>query len=268
MCGLAGVILAPMERDKAQWDVLRDVFTRLLLANEVRGRHATGVAVVRTDGEHRLYKAPVCAREIIEHPKYWSVVCGVDGRTTALLGHTRWPTVGDLAPLNNQPIRAGHIIGTHNGTIRNHHDLTETHAIGRFGEVDSEVLFRLALKCWRRRGWRQRLGESLQDVEGTVAAFMVSKRQPDEVLLLRMGKPLALAWVEEMGALIYTSDIRHLRDELDGLHYRRLKMNDNTLMRVSVGGLPKVHRMSVNRNENLMSSGHKALEPMQTEVNP
>ena len=195
MCGLAGVILGPREREKIEWDTIRDVFTKLLLANEVRGRHATGVATVRLDGEHRLYKAPVRATEFIEHPKYWSIVDGICPETTVLMGHTRWPTVGDLRPLNCQPLRTIHLISTHNGTVSNHSQLAERYDIERLGQVDSEVLFRLAARCWRKRGWSKRMVKVMTELEGTVGAVMVSKKKPEEVLLIRRGRPLALAWV-------------------------------------------------------------------------
>ncbi len=72
----------------------------------------------------------------------------VDDRTTVLMGHTRWRTRGDEANnLNNHPIRAGDVIGTHNGTLYDADYLFRRLRLPRFAEVDSELIFRLADRC-------------------------------------------------------------------------------------------------------------------------
>ena len=69
----------------------------------------------------------------------------IDNRTTLLLGHTRRCTRGDeKINENNRSIRAGNILGTHNGTIYNANTLFRRFELHRFAEVDSELLFRLA----------------------------------------------------------------------------------------------------------------------------
>ena len=68
--------------------------------------------------------------------------------STALLGHTRWRTRGDPGNnANNHPIRAGDIVGTHNGTLYNADALFRRLRLPRFAEVDSEVIFRMAQRC-------------------------------------------------------------------------------------------------------------------------
>ncbi len=65
----------------------------------------------------------------------------VDNHTTILMGHTRWRTRGSEAnSRNNHPIRAGIIIGTHNGTIYNADYLFRRLGLPRYAEVDSELL--------------------------------------------------------------------------------------------------------------------------------
>ena len=59
-----------------------------------------------------------------------------------LLGHTSWRTRGDeRVNHNNHPIRAGEVIGTHNGTICNADYLFRRWKLRRFAEVNSGALF-------------------------------------------------------------------------------------------------------------------------------
>ena len=83
---------------------------------------------------------------------FHEVLGGVDNRTTLLLGHTRWRTRGDeQVNENNHPIRAGNILGIHNGTTYNANYLFRRFKLRRFAEVDSELLCRLAGRAARHR---------------------------------------------------------------------------------------------------------------------
>jgi len=108
--------------------------------------------------------------------------------------------------------------------------------------VDSEVLFRLVEAQHKRRGWLQRTADALGHVDGTFASVLASRKTPHQVLLLRRGKPLALGWLPEVEALVYTSDILHLSEALDGLDWRRVLLRDGQAARINVNHLPKLHR--------------------------
>ncbi|MBW2305157.1 MAG: hypothetical protein JRF57_15770 [Deltaproteobacteria bacterium] len=113
MCGLAGVIFGKKRRCAEEREYLAWLFTRLLVMSECRGPHATGIAWLNRDGEHRLFKRPARAGQFVTDKAYQEVLSGIDNRTTILLGHTRWHTRGDeRVNRNNHPIRAGDIIGT------------------------------------------------------------------------------------------------------------------------------------------------------------
>ena len=85
------------------------------------------------------------AHELVYEKPFQELLGQVDNETTILMGHTRWRTRGnEFNNRNNHPIRAGIVIGTHNGTIYNADYLFRRLGLPRYAEVDSELIFRLA----------------------------------------------------------------------------------------------------------------------------
>jgi len=118
MCGQVGIIFGRKRRRPDERDYLREVFIRMLLHSEERGPHASGLAWLKTDGSHRIFKRPMRAHELVYEKAFQELLGQVDNETTILMGHTRWRTRGnEFNNRNNHPIRAGIVIGTHNGTI-------------------------------------------------------------------------------------------------------------------------------------------------------
>jgi glucosamine 6-phosphate synthetase-like amidotransferase/phosphosugar isomerase protein len=212
MCGQVGVIFGRKRRRAAEHEHLAQLFTRLLLLSEERGPHATGAAWLNLDGEHRLFKRPVAATQFINDKAFIELIAGIDNRTTVLLGHTRWRTLGDeQVNQNNHPIRAGKVIGTHNGTIYNANYLFRRYKLPRFAEVDSELLFRLANSAVRN-GWLNidRFKKRLRRCRGQITAIMTCRTEPGTVFMLKGNKPLELRWNKRMRAILYASDSIYL----------------------------------------------------------
>ena len=208
MCGLAGVILGKKRRRAEEREHLAWLFTRLLVLSESRGPHATGVAWLNRDGEHRLFKRPVSAGQFVIDKAFHEVMSGIDNRTTVLLGHTRWRTRGDeRVNRNNHPIRAGDVIGTHNGTIYNADYLFRRFKLRRFAEVDSELLFRLAARAARSgRMDVEWFKERLRRCRGQMTAVLASRLDPETILVLKGNKPLELRTHRKHRAVLYASD--------------------------------------------------------------
>lgn len=231
MCGLAGVILGTKRRRHAELAEIAARFTQLLVLNERRGRHATGVALVDRDGGHELLKRPLPAHEFVTLDLYREVLGELSNRTTCILGHTRWPTRGTPAqPLNNQPIRRGRTLGTHNGTILNSTPLARAHGIRRLCQVDTEVLVGLADGAGDLEAFLGRLSAA----RGELAAVLVRLERPGEVVLLRGNKPLALRHHARWRALFYASEDRDLDAALAGeaVHPRPIPPMTGLLARV------------------------------------
>ena len=208
MCRQVGIILGRKRRRSGETDVLLDVFTEMLVRSEAGGPHATGVAVLRDDGRHAVAKRPVPARTFTGTSAFLDAVARFDDRATALIGHTRWRTVGsEQNNRNNHPIRAGRIIGTHNGTIYNADELFRRFGLARAAEVDSELLFRLADAAVRDRLLDAKAFLSLvSSCRGQISAAMADAGAPGRVVVLKGNKPLELRYSRRYRAVAYATD--------------------------------------------------------------
>lgn len=107
MCGQCGIILGKKRRTRKELEALGNMFTSLLQYNERRGRDATGIFVAAQSGIGKILKAPVSAICLTESIEYQNAIQEIGNRTVALIGHTRWKTVGtSLVNENNHPIQS------------------------------------------------------------------------------------------------------------------------------------------------------------------
>lgn len=219
MCGQVGLILGKKRRSRAELDSLGNVFTEMLLRCEKRGQHATGLALLKTDGSYHLFKRPEPAHLFIKEPMYQSVMADFDRTTTLLMGHTRLPTFGDPADnRNNHPIRAGIIIGTHNGSIYNADRLFRKLRLPRFSNVDSEIIFRMADRFSADGSIElPMLKESLSLCRGQMSAVLASRLDPDVVTVLKGNRPLHLAHSAKKRVILYASEREFIEQALPDL---------------------------------------------------
>ncbi len=129
MCGQAGFFA-----DKPPVDWHRRL-SLLLLANQTRGHHATGVYFWNEKDEERLEVAPLPAEEFIKTKAFENLR---HFGPTVCLAHTRFATQGDpLQNGNNHPLMFGQWVLTHNGHIGNDKVLRRRYALPDLPEVDS-----------------------------------------------------------------------------------------------------------------------------------
>lgn len=217
MCGQVGLILRSSRRTIAELTHLARLFTGLLELSEKRGRHATGVALVRSYGTSRLYKKAVPASEFVQEDSYRDILESLDDDTTILMGHTRYATVGNPDdPANAHPIRAGVVRGTANGTITNADRLFRQFKLPRRAEVDSEVIFRLADECVDSDGRLNLSGLAgrLALCRGSLAAVMVAKTDPRCVVMVKGKKPLEMMYSARYRVVFYASDLNYIRQAI------------------------------------------------------
>lgn len=218
MCGQIGIIFGRGRQSAKQLDYFRKVFAHLLLLSERRGPHATGVAWLKEDGEHNIIKQPGKAIDLVRGGAFVEFLQGVDSDVTWLAGHTRWQTRGDASNnRNNHPIRAGEVIGTHNGTITNAESLFAYFDLPRYAEVDSELIFRLADATLADGGIDiAAIKARLALCKGQICAVMASRLHPQEVVIIKGNKPLELRYYKQHQVVIYASDATHLDIALAG----------------------------------------------------
>ena len=216
MCGQAGLILGRRRRSASERADAVAAFVHLMLLSEVRGPHATGIARLQRQAPPVLRKAPLPAADWLDSDTCNELLAGVDAHTTALLGHTRWRTRGDPGNnANNHPIRAGDIVGTHNGTLYNADALFRRLRLPRFAEVDSEVIFRMAQRCTLEGKIDvPQLAVALSRCRGQMSAALVSRIDPERIVLIKGNKPLELWYHPRRKLAVYASDGRFLEDTL------------------------------------------------------
>jgi glucosamine 6-phosphate synthetase-like amidotransferase/phosphosugar isomerase protein len=171
------------------------------------------------------------AEVFVETEEYQDVMAelpvrlGRDNKVTIIMGHTRYRTIGtEKRSNNNHPIRAGRIIGTHNGTIYNTAHIAKMYGLNRFTDVDSEVLFRVANKFRNPIQFKSKL----KSFRGQMTAVMVNLNSPELIRIYKGNKPFAMMWLNELDSMIYTSNGEYFESvKTDGYtkHDYRFKPN-------------------------------------------
>jgi len=246
MCGQAGVIFGAKRRTQEEIDYLTWVFTRLLELSKERGPHATGIAWVNRDGEHRLFKRPLPASQFVRDKAFGQVLGDVDNRVTVLMGHTRFVTRGNAAVNeNNHPLRTGNCLVTHNGTILNADYLFHRFRFSRHAEVDSEIIGRIADACIADGCIDvNALRERLALCRGQMSAVIVAKSDPGNVVIIKGNKPLELIYHPKLDAVFYASSGKYLQAALaDVAVWERLTLKPMTICVLSCYGLARSRRI-------------------------
>ena len=111
------------------------------------------------------------------------------------IGHTRWATHGEPSEENAHPHQAGDIFVVHNGIIENYKELKKTLMEHEFkSETDSEVLAALINSFYKDGKYPlvNAVVQALKLVQGTYGIAVVSRKNPDEIVVARSGSPLVI----------------------------------------------------------------------------
>jgi len=184
------------------------------------------------------------------------------------MGHTRWATHGVPNDVNSHPhvSNSGDLVIIHNGIIENYAPLKKE-LINRgyvfHSDTDTEVLVNLIEEVQKKDNLK--LGKAVQmalnQVVGAYAICVFDKKKPDEIIVARLGSPLAIGvgideffiasdaspFIEYTSNAIYLEDeemaivrlgkplkIRKIKDDsLVNPHIQELKMN---LEQIEKGG--------------------------------
>ena len=216
MCGLAAVQFSPRERSPEEWYIIKKIFTDNLIANEERGREASGVAIINADGGHLMLKAPKSASEFVQTEAYKLLLTQLNSETICLFGHTRKPTKGDPSNYeNNHPINSDNIVGIHNGEILNDDELFHKNRLRRKGEVDSEIIFQLMNQIdpvvVNTENYIRAIREQILKFDGKFTYIFIDIRLPSRLMVIKKNQPLSLHWDDNFQALFFSSRYLFLR---------------------------------------------------------
>ena len=147
---------------------------------------------------------------------------------TVGMGHTRWATHGVPNDVNSHPhfSNSGKLVIIHNGIIENYEPLKQELIKRGYtfkSDTDTEVLVNLIEEVKKKENCK--LGKAVQialnQVIGAYAIAVIDVEKPDEIIVARLGSPLAIGIGEDEFFIAsdatpfieYTSNAVYLEDE-------------------------------------------------------
>lgn len=237
MCGITGYI-----GHREAYPIIIQGLQRL----EYRGYDSAGVVLY--DGQEiNLSKTKGKVSDLQAKVKY-----DISTQGTIGFGHTRWATHGVPNHVNSHPhlSQSGNLVIVHNGIIENY-DTLKKELISRGytfrSDTDTEVLINLIeeIKIQEKCKLGKAVQLALQQVIGAYAILVFDKEKPNELVIARLGSPIAIGVGKDNKEFFiasdatpfieYTKDAIYLEDgelaiiKLDR-DIRIHKINDDTLV--------------------------------------
>jgi glucosamine--fructose-6-phosphate aminotransferase (isomerizing) len=246
MCGIAGYL-----GFRKAYPIVINGLQRL----EYRGYDSAGVVLL--DGnEMSLYKTKGKVSDLKKIMKQKNV----EGNLA--LGHTRWATHGVPNDENSHPhlSNSGKLVIVHNGIIENYDTIKKELIIRGYtfkSDTDTEVLINLIEEVKIKNNCK--LGEAVQmalsNVVGAYAIAVFDISKPDEIIVAKLGSPIAIGVGENNSEFFvasdaspfieYTRNAIYLEDEelaiiKLGKDIRVRKIQDNAIVE------PDIHQLKLN----------------------
>lgn len=183
MCGIVGYI---GRRDA--YDIIIKGLKRL----EYRGYDSAGIALLDTDVQLVKTKGKVENLEQMCATK-------ISKKGNLGLGHTRWATHGIPNDTNSHPhvSNSGNLVLVHNGIIENYEAIKQTLVQRGYifhSDTDTEILVNLIEDVKIKENVK--LGKAVQialnQVIGAYAISVFDVQKPDEIVVAKLGSPLAI----------------------------------------------------------------------------
>ncbi|MDH4330569.1 MAG: glutamine--fructose-6-phosphate transaminase (isomerizing) [Candidatus Moranbacteria bacterium] len=181
MCGIVGYI----GKNEAE-PILLDGLRRL----EYRGYDSAGISVINGK-KIETVKAVGKIAELEEK------LSKKDVKGNIGIAHTRWATHGKPCEKNSHPHSdcKGDIFLVHNGIIENYQELKDD--LKKLGhkfksETDSEVVAHLIEDLMKKYDFKTAVAKTLKMLKGTYGFAIVSKSEPEKLIIARNGSPLLL----------------------------------------------------------------------------
>ncbi|SHG52656.1 glutamine--fructose-6-phosphate transaminase (isomerizing) [Flagellimonas flava] len=184
MCGIVGYI---GHRDA--YPIIIKGLQRL----EYRGYDSAGIVLFDGEDTH-LSKTKGKVEDLKRKSK-----ATIDTNGKLGLGHTRWATHGVPNDVNSHPhySNSGDLVIIHNGIIENYESIKKALIERGYtfeSDTDTEVLVNLIEEVKKKEGVK--LGQAVQialnQVVGAYAIAVFDKNKPDEIVVAKLGSPLAI----------------------------------------------------------------------------
>lgn len=210
MCGQIGIIFGSKRRTRAEQEYLCNLFMQMLKKNESCGPHTSGVAILKTNSSHCIFKHSSQTLEPIYENSIQKILNQVDNKTTILMGHTYSPPQDDIEhKWKTLPYLAGIILGTHDGSFHN-----ATHLFNHLGlpfnhDMETELIFRLADR-FSPDGFIDQVGlkKALAICHCNMSAVLSSILDPGTITILKGNKPLYIRVHRKYKVMVYASEIK------------------------------------------------------------
>ena len=189
MCGIVGMAGDLRLKDNK-------VFKHLLIFDQVRGDHSTGIFHRNTGNETKTLKelgAPNFLWEYDETKSFNSSGCLI-GIQNLLLGHNRHATMGAKSADNAHPFTFDHITGVHNGTLKFWENLHGAKDL----DIDSKAVYSHIAHSGAKDLWSKLDGAASLvwwDDEEKTLQFLRNKERP--MFIVRHKTRNAIMWASE-----------------------------------------------------------------------
>lgn len=246
MCGIAGYL-----GFRKAYPIVINGLQRL----EYRGYDSAGVVLI--DGnEMSLYKTKGKVSDLKKITKQKNV----EGNLA--LGHTRWATHGIPSNENSHPhvSNSGNLVIVHNGIIENYDTIKKeliTRGYTFKSDTDTEVLINLIEEVKIKNNCK--LGKAVQmaltNVVGAYAIAVLDITKPDEIIVARLGSPIAIGIGENNSEFFVASDaspfIEYTRNAiyLDDEELAIIKLGEDIRIRKIQGNIivePNIQELKLN----------------------
>lgn len=230
MCGIIGMFAFDTGSNKKEYVNRREsmlyLFTEILQNTRTRGPDATGVSALFNNGDTILQKGNIVSPEFISNyggddDTYDGFINNCRNNAASLrvmLGHCRKSSVGNTWDNeNNHPIKAGEIVGIHNGTLKNHEIVFKKLGCKRDGEVDSEAIMRLVQHLTNdctEPFTIEMLEQTYCRLEGAYTVICYNANNPYQVALIRKERPMEIALIKSLRMMVVVSEKVFLNDAI------------------------------------------------------
>ena len=197
MCGIVGYL-----GSRKAYPIVVNGLQRL----EYRGYDSAGVVLV--DGKNvNLYKTKGKVSDLKE------LIFNSSTEGNLALGHTRWATHGIPNNENSHPhvSNSGNLVIVHNGIIENYNTIKKELVARGYtfkSDTDTEVLINLIEEVKIKNNCK--LGKAVQlalaNVVGAYAIAVLDITKPNEIIVARLGSPIAIGIGENNKEFFIASD--------------------------------------------------------------